>query len=88
MTTRVVSQEKSFLRIIWGLDDFSLANGRESTQHGEVSLCARNILLSCHKKKTVKMFSNLRLGPVIVTYLRLYTKNEVSKVAEGESIQV
>jgi len=34
------------------------------------------------------MFSNLRLGSVVIAYLRLYTKNEVPKVAEGESIQV
>jgi len=49
---------------------------------------ALRLKYTCHKKKMVKMFSNLRLGSVIVTYLRLYTKNEVLKVAEGESIQV
>jgi hypothetical protein len=42
----------------------------------------------CHKKKTVKMFSHIRLGSVILTYHRLYTKNEVPKVAEGALIQV
>lgn len=70
------------------LFDYAINKDMEGLQDVTVDSSAPKVYIACHKKKTVKMFSNLRLGPVIVTYLRLYTKNEVPKVAEGESIQV